>query len=119
MENRRWLADGFLGERPLFLTMWRILLTFTAGDSAPQDVAILPHEYGKFRSDTIDLADWIWHQIEWFCLLEQDRNFLGDDAYRQARAWLKENAAVAAGHEADLPAELWKQYQAVLAQLEE
>ncbi len=119
MDNRRWLADGFLGERPLFLTMWRLLLTFAAGDSAPQDVAILPHEYGKFRRDTIDLADWIWHQIEWFCLLEQDRNFLGDDAYRQARAWLKENAAVAAGHEADLPAELWKQYQAVLAQLEE
>lgn len=119
MENRRWLADGFLGERPLFLTMWRLLLIFAAGDSAPQDVAILPHEYGKFRRDTIDLADWIWHQIEWFCLLEQDRDFLGDAAYRQARAWLKENAAVAAGHEADLPAELWKQYQAVLAQLEE
>ena len=119
MDNRRWLADGFLGERPLFLTMWRLLLTFAAGDSAQQDVAILPHEYGKFRRDTIDLADWIWHQIEWFCLLEQERDFLGDAAYRQARAWLKENAAVAAGHEADLPAELWKQYQAVLAQLEE
>ena len=119
MTSRRWLADGFLGERPLFLTMWRLLLTFAAGDSAQQDVAILPHEYGKFQRDTVDLTDWIWHQIEWFCLLEEDRNFLGDDAYRQARAWLKENAAVAAGHEADLPAALWEQYQAILAQLEE
>ena len=119
METRRWLADGFLGDRPLFLTMWRLLLTPQPGETLRQDVAILPHAYGQFPRDSIDLSDWIWHQIEWFCLLEQDRNFLGDEAYRQAHTWLQENAAVAAGHEADLPAELWKQYQAVLAQLGE
>lgn len=117
METRRWLADGFLGDRPLFLTMWRLLLTPQPGETLRQDVAILPHAYGQFPRDIIDLSDWIWHQIEWFCLLEQDRNFLGDEAYRQAHTWLQENAAVTADRQADIQPELWAEYQAVLTQL--
>ncbi len=117
MEKRQWLRDGFLEERPLLLTMFRSLLQIEPGEDDESSVAILQETYCSRDWDQIDLTNWIWHQIEWACLLSLDRPLLDGEVYRDAVQRIRSNEAIAAPRRQNISAALWQEYQAALAAL--
>lgn len=113
MESRNWLEGGFLDGRPLQLTIWRMLCTPTRGDGALNQAAVIQKMYSTSPRKNINIVDWVWHQIEWYCLLDEDRPLIGKEESERSLKWLKENAAVVSDHEG-VPAALWEQYQEIL-----
>ena len=63
-------------------------------------------------------ADILWHQLEWYCLLDEDRACLTDEEYQAAIQRLRENgqSLLAMAEEQGIPmhTELWQQYKAML-----
>lgn len=116
MEPRNWLEGGFLDGRPLRLTLWRMLFKAMKEDGGLTQAAVIQKTYSDSPRDNIDITDWVWHQIEWYCLLEEDKALIGDEAWKRSRGWLKENAAAIENYEA-VPKALREQYQEILAQI--
>ena len=117
METCDWFRDGFLEERPLFLTMFRALLQCDPGESGDVTVAMIQEMYCARDWEKIDLTDWLWHQIEWACLLLLDRDLLAEDVYRDAARRLRENEAIARPHRREIDDTLWAEYQEALSRL--
>ncbi len=117
MEKRQWLRDGFLDERPLLLTMFRSLLRIEPGENNENTVAIIQETYCSRDWKQIDLTDWVWHQIEWACLLSLDRPLLDGEVYRDAVRRIRENVNIAAPRRQDIGVTLWEEYQSALAAL--
>lgn len=106
---RDWLMGDFLGERPLILTMWRTLLSPLPGRSAPT-VGVLPTALTQTPRKTPAPLDELWRQMEWGCLLTEDRERLSPEqektaiecfyaAWERAQAWRGE-----------IPKPLWESY---------
>jgi hypothetical protein len=90
-----------------------MLCTPTKGDGALTQAAVIQKMYSTSLRKNINIVDWVWHQIEWYCLLDEDRPLIGKEESERSLKWLKENAAAVAGHEG-VPAALWEQYQEIL-----
>ena len=116
MESRNWLESGFLDRQPLRLTMLRMLCTTMEEDGNLAHAAVIQKMYSTSPREYINIADWIWHQIEWYCLLDEDKLLLSEEDWKRSRSWLKENAAVVRDYEG-APAVLWEQYQGILRSL--
>lgn len=116
MERRGWLLDCLLDGRALPLSMFRSLLRQLDGE--PWDrMAIIQVMYAKRDHDGLSADDWIWHQMEWALLLDEDREILGDGQHAAAKKKLRENRRSATGMRPAADAALWQQYDAVIESL--
>ncbi|MBR3457337.1 MAG: hypothetical protein IKH16_04185, partial [Selenomonadaceae bacterium] len=112
MDERHWLRDGFAGGQPLFLSMFRILLNAPASEGSPK-MAILQADYMNPPSKRIRMTDWLWHQIEWGCLLHEDKELLPMEDYENAIQSFRKNYAFAIDNRTETDALLWEQYEAL------
>jgi len=110
MERTGWLQSAFAGGRPLYLSMW--------GQVLPQAIVGVFGEVTLRSSGTVRTADdFIWQQLEWFCLLEEQGK-AGSGAlsptYREGKRVFRARASVAAAFQDQVTPRLYAQYQAIL-----
>ena len=118
MQNRHWLRGCFLGNKPLYMTMWRSVLQELPMEGEWQALAVLNELLMEKAWEKTSAADILWHQLEWYCLLDEDRACLTDEEYQAAIQRLRENgqSLLAMAEEQGIPmhTELWQQYKAML-----
>lgn len=118
MQNRHWLRGCFLGNKPLYMTMWRSVLQELPMEGEWQALAVLNELLMEKAWGKTSAADILWHQLEWYCLLDEDRACLTDEEYQAAIQRLRENgqSLLAMAEEQGIPmhTELWQQYKAML-----
>lgn len=113
VESRGWLMECFLQQRPLQLTMWRAVLKPMAGQPAPT-IGVLPEK--GFCMETADAEDWLWQQIEWGCLLAEEKGQLEPDLYDAAARRLLDNKEHVPGGRENVSEFLWQQYEEILSE---
>ena len=98
--------------RPLFLTMWRMLLQDS--QQKPSFFAGVLRKVYSQRTKRLSWTERVWKQLEWLLLLEQDRALLSDGEWGQSlqKAEKKAMEICAAAESADdvMDADLWQQY---------
>lgn len=106
---RNWLMGDFLEERPLILTMWRTLLSPLPGRPAPT-VGVLPTALTRTPRKMLAPLDELWRQMEWGCLLTEDRERLSPEQERMATECFYAAWERAQSWRSEIPEPLWESY---------
>ena len=119
MSKCKWLAECFMGTRPLFLMMYDVLLR---NDYTKGKAGIL----GGYRGLVLKRASWaasaedfVWRQLEWFAVLENRKTlkcFSAED-WRQALRRLLANKDLIDAYSQEVESNLWQQYESLLASI--
>ena len=114
MEHAQWYSDCFLGNQPLFFSMWRRLIR-----DMPEDefLAVIAATYVSRPWEQVEIDTWLWHQIEWYGFLQEDgENLLSKEALEEAWKRFKANVSIAQ-QATDATPELLKEYLAIVRQV--
>lgn len=111
MDDAGWFAGAFLDARPLKFAMWRDMLGACKGDDV---VGCMREKYCISYEKSIDTDEWLWHQIEWQALLEQDAGLLTTEGYESALQRLIENERIATRQRGVASPDIWEQYEAAM-----
>mgnify|MGYP000853585378 FL=1 len=106
---RNWLMGDFLEERPLILTMWRTLLSPLPGRPAPT-VGVLPTALTRTPRKMLAPLDELWRQMEWGCLLTEDRERLSPEQERMATECFYAAWERVQSWRGEIPEPLWESY---------
>lgn len=110
MEKCQWFRYGLFGENPLMFSMWgnvlphstigalnEVLVTEAAGESAARD--------------------WVWHQIEWACLLQnyaRQPEIFSQEQYRKTLGIFRRRNRILQARKSEIDVLLWQQYESAV-----
>jgi len=111
MEQVNWLQGMFMGNRRLFLSMWGAILQGSFVGVFRQNMV---RQYCGCTPD-----DWLWQQLEWFCLLEEYKKrpqILSQHLYQRALRSFCQPENMAEDFPGMAGSDLYEQYRRVLQQ---
>ena len=92
MERAHWFGNCFLGDRPMFFSMWRELLFA----QAPESLCMIRENYLVRPWEQVEINEWLWHQIEWYSLVQEDREELfSEETLEEIRNRFRAHADIA------------------------
>lgn len=110
IERCKWLHDCFIEDEPLRYMIWVRILNEAAKMQAA--IGFLPScTHGFSQRKKLTAEDIIWHQLEWFAVLQEYRDEIESGIYVAAQENFQHNKIVALPLRKEVSSSLWKQYE--------